>query len=151
MRNIRTAATSAPVQALSPRRRVPALQGSEPVADVVYRIVEHDGGWAYKVGDVFSETFPTRGQAEAVAERVAAEQTVPGETEAIEWQDESGQWHDETASGSERPRAYVERRSDPRPELAEPRARPFRITHLLLAGTAGALVAILITRRRSPA
>ena len=25
---------------------------------VSYKIVEHDGGWAYKVGDMFSETFP---------------------------------------------------------------------------------------------
>jgi hypothetical protein len=28
------------------------------------RIVEHDGGWAYKVGDVFSETFPSRESAQ---------------------------------------------------------------------------------------
>ena len=25
---------------------------------IVYRIVEHDGGWAYQVDGVFSETFP---------------------------------------------------------------------------------------------
>jgi hypothetical protein len=31
---------------------------------VTYRIVEHDGGWAYKVGDVFSETFPSRESAQ---------------------------------------------------------------------------------------
>jgi hypothetical protein len=24
---------------------------------ITYEIVEHDGGWAYKVGDVFSEPF----------------------------------------------------------------------------------------------
>ena len=28
------------------------------MTDITYRIVEHDGGWAYKLGDVFSETFP---------------------------------------------------------------------------------------------
>ena len=27
---------------------------------VTYTIVEHDGGWAYKLGDVFSEPFRTR-------------------------------------------------------------------------------------------
>ena len=27
---------------------------------VVYQIVEHDGGWAYKFNGVFSETFPNR-------------------------------------------------------------------------------------------
>ena len=26
---------------------------------IIYEIVEHDGGWAYKVGDVFSEPFPS--------------------------------------------------------------------------------------------
>ena len=30
------------------------------MSEVTYRIVEHDGGFAYKVGDVFSETFPSR-------------------------------------------------------------------------------------------
>jgi len=29
------------------------------MAEVKYKIVEHDGGWAYKLGDVFSETFPS--------------------------------------------------------------------------------------------
>ena len=27
---------------------------------ITYEIVEHDGGWAYKVGDVFSEPFRSR-------------------------------------------------------------------------------------------
>ncbi len=44
---------------------------------VVYEVVEHDGGWAYKYGDVFSETFPTHQAAHAAAERAAAEQRVP--------------------------------------------------------------------------
>lgn len=29
------------------------------MAHVTYDAVEHDGGFAYKVGDVFSKTFPT--------------------------------------------------------------------------------------------
>ena len=37
------------------------------MARVTYVIVEHDGGWAYKVGDVFSETFPTHDAALAAA------------------------------------------------------------------------------------
>ena len=37
------------------------------MSDAVYRIVEHDGGWAYKLGDVFSETFPSRRLAELAA------------------------------------------------------------------------------------
>ena len=27
------------------------------MTEVTYTIVEHDGGWAYKVGDTFSETL----------------------------------------------------------------------------------------------
>ena len=26
---------------------------------VIYHVVEHDGGWAYKFNDVFSEPYPT--------------------------------------------------------------------------------------------
>ena len=44
-----------------------------------YEVVEHDGGWAYKLEGVFSETFPTRAAAQAAANRAAAEQRVPGE------------------------------------------------------------------------
>ena len=31
--------------------------------DVTYEIVQHDGGWAYKVDGVFSEPFPTHAEA----------------------------------------------------------------------------------------
>lgn len=77
------------------------------MTDAVYRIVEHDGGWAYKLGDVFSETFPNRQTAEAAAERVVEEQRSPGEDEAISWEDERGIWHEEAARGADRPNAYV--------------------------------------------
>ena len=48
------------------------------MSHVTYTVVEHDGGWAYKAGDVFSETFPTREAAHAAAARAAQEQRVPG-------------------------------------------------------------------------
>ena len=51
------------------------------MTNVVYEIVEHDGGWAYKVGDVFSEPFPSHAAALAAAKRAAGEQTMPGDTE----------------------------------------------------------------------
>ena len=41
------------------------------MAHITYKIVEHDGGWAYKLGDVFSETFPNRGAAVNAAHQVA--------------------------------------------------------------------------------
>jgi hypothetical protein len=33
------------------------------MTDVTYEIVQHDGGWAYKVNGVFSESFPTHADA----------------------------------------------------------------------------------------
>ena len=44
------------------------------MSHVTYTVVEHDGGWAYKVGDVFSETFASREAAHAAAARAAQEQ-----------------------------------------------------------------------------
>lgn len=73
------------------------------MAEIIYEIVEHDGGWAYKVGNVYSESYPTREAAHAAAAKAAAEQRVPGPTEAIEYEDEKGHWHRETAEGSDRP------------------------------------------------
>ena len=78
------------------------------MSEVVYRIVEHDGGYAYKVGDVFSETFSSRAEALDAARRAAAEQRVPGESAAIRFQDDRGRWHDETSEGSDRPDAHIE-------------------------------------------
>lgn len=73
------------------------------MARIHYKIVQHDGGWAYKLGDVFSEPFATKNAALAAANRVAAEQHVPGNTTHIEYQDEHGVWHEETAQGDDRP------------------------------------------------
>ncbi len=52
------------------------------MSEVTYRIVEHDGGYAYKVGDVFSETYPSHDEALQAAQAAAAEQQVPGSTRA---------------------------------------------------------------------
>jgi hypothetical protein len=78
------------------------------MSHLTYQIVQHDGGWAYKVGDVFSEPYPTHEGALAAARVAAAEQRVPGHTEAIEWEDANGKWHTETASGRDRPDTDVE-------------------------------------------
>ncbi|MDB5561636.1 MAG: hypothetical protein JWN11_1054 [Hyphomicrobiales bacterium] len=74
---------------------------------VHYHIVQHDGGWAYKLGDVFSETFRTREDATRAAHAVAAEQMRPGETHAILYEDADGKWHEELARGNDRPEADV--------------------------------------------
>jgi hypothetical protein len=75
---------------------------------VTYKVVRHDDGWAYTADGTFSEAFPTHAAALAAARRAAAEQRVPGQTEAIEYEDENGKWHTETARGGDRPETDVE-------------------------------------------
>lgn len=70
------------------------------MALVHYKIVPHDGGWTYKVGDVFAETYRTRAQAEAAAKRAAAEQRVATEPHDIEFEDEKGRWRTEHSDGT---------------------------------------------------
>ncbi len=78
------------------------------MTQVHYRIVEHDGGWTYKVGDVFAETYRSHDDALAAARAAAEEQRQGGETVPISWQDADGKWHSETADGSDRPETDVE-------------------------------------------
>lgn len=78
------------------------------MAHVTYDIVEHDGGFAYKVGDVFSETFPTHQAAHDAAVAAAHRQQVGGRDEAIQYQDSKGTWHEEQADGGDRPDTDVE-------------------------------------------
>jgi hypothetical protein len=77
------------------------------VAKIHYRVVQHDGGWAYRLNDVFSEPFRSKAAALAAARRVAAEQHIPGDTTHIEYQDEAGKWHTELSEGTDRPDADV--------------------------------------------
>ena len=79
-----------------------------PMSHLTYKIVEHDGGWAYTVDGVFSEPFRTHAAALAAARRAAAEQRVPGRTEVIEYETSDGKWQTETAAGNDRPETDVE-------------------------------------------
>lgn len=78
------------------------------MAHVTYDVVEHDGGFAYKVGDVFSETFPSHQAAHDAAASAARRQQVGGNDEAIQYQDSKGEWHEEQARGGDRPQTDVE-------------------------------------------
>ena len=77
------------------------------MSKVVYEIVEHDGGWAYRVDGVYSEPFPTHDMARRAAEHAAREQIVPGETTPISYEDKEGRWHDEVSVGRDRPETDV--------------------------------------------
>ncbi|RDJ25045.1 DUF2188 domain-containing protein [Bosea caraganae] len=74
---------------------------------VRYEVVEHDGGWAYKVGDAISETFPSHAAALKAATSAAARQTLSGTTDGIVYQDKDGAWHEELADGKDRPATRV--------------------------------------------
>ena len=73
------------------------------MAKVVYRVVQHDGGWAYEFDGVFSETFASHDAALRAAKRVAAEQGVPGEPTEIQYEDAQGKWRSEHVEGNDRP------------------------------------------------
>ena len=82
------------------------------MSSVTYKVVQHDGGWAYTVDGVFSEPFPDHAAALAAAHRAANEQRVPGRTEVIQYEDADGRWHEETARGSDRPETDVVDKQD---------------------------------------
>jgi hypothetical protein len=77
------------------------------MSHVTYEIVEHDGGWAYRVDGVYSEAFPTHELARQAAERAAREQSVPGSTTSISYEDKDGRWHNEVARGDDRPQTDI--------------------------------------------
>ncbi len=78
------------------------------MSTVVYHVVPHDGGWAYRVNDSFSESFPTRADAHRAAERAAREQHAPGETARIVFEDPDGHWHEQVERGTDRPETRVD-------------------------------------------
>ena len=78
------------------------------MTEAIYQVIQHDGGWAYKMGSTISETYPTHDLARAAAARAAGEQKAPGRDEAIEYEDSSGEWREEEVRGGDRPETDVE-------------------------------------------
>jgi hypothetical protein len=74
---------------------------------VIYKIVRHGEGWAYMVGETYSETFPNQDAARKAAHVAAREQELPGKTVGIAFEDSTGQWHEELSPGSDRPTTRV--------------------------------------------
>ena len=78
------------------------------MAKIHYKIVEHDGGWAYRLDGAYSETFPNHDAAFSAAKRVAVEQQLPGQTTGISYEDDKGRWHFEISRGDDRPTTEVD-------------------------------------------
>jgi len=76
--------------------------------EMIYKVVRHDGGWAYQANGTFSERFPTREAARRAARLSAGEQAAPGEAAEISYEDEKGRWHTEVDSGTDRPATKVQ-------------------------------------------
>ncbi len=77
------------------------------MSKITYRIVQHDGGWAYKVDETFSEAFPSHDAARKAAELAAKEQVERGATVGISYEDKQGHWHKELSPGDDRPQTEV--------------------------------------------
>jgi hypothetical protein len=75
---------------------------------VTYHVAEHDEGWGYRLGDVWSETFADHAQALKAAKAAALRQQLGGQDAQISYQAADGSWKDEAASGGDRPEADVE-------------------------------------------
>ena len=74
---------------------------------ITYHIVRHDDGFAYRLGDVYSEPFASHQDAVAAARQAAASQQLAGGDADIAWQDEAGHWHHERVDGADRPMTDV--------------------------------------------
>ncbi|MGZ6039874.1 MAG: DUF2188 domain-containing protein [Phenylobacterium sp.] len=78
------------------------------MSHLTYKIVQHDGGWAYQVDGSYSETFASHDAAKAAAKRAAGEQRVAGDTPGIVYETAEGQWREELSDGRDRPWTDVE-------------------------------------------
>lgn len=87
------------------RETIDRAENREP--ELVYEVVEHEGGWAYRVGDTLSEAFPSQKIAEQAAKRAADEQRLTGDTTDILFEDGQGVWRQETSLGDDRPKTAI--------------------------------------------
>lgn len=74
---------------------------------VIYHVDEHDGGFGYRLGDVWSETYPNHEAALAAAKSAAARQQLGGEDAEITFQLGDGRWQTERVDGGDRPETEV--------------------------------------------
>jgi hypothetical protein len=77
------------------------------MSKVIYEVIRHEDGWAYKARGTISETFPSHDAALQAARTAAGEQRVPGETVGIQYETADGVWREEVDSGKDRPTTAV--------------------------------------------
>jgi len=74
---------------------------------VIYHVAQHDEGFAYRMEDVWSETFASHEEALQEARAAASRQRLSGEATEITFQDETGAWQTQEVSGEDRPATGV--------------------------------------------
>ena len=74
----------------------------------IYRVLAHDGGYAYAADGTVSETFLTHAEALAAAREAARRQTQPGADVSISFETPDGVWRTERAHGDDRPVTMTE-------------------------------------------
>jgi len=74
---------------------------------VVYHVDQHDGGFAYRVDDVWSETFPDHDTALEAARDAARRQQIGGDEVEISYQLADGHWQSQHVEGGDRPETDV--------------------------------------------
>jgi hypothetical protein len=62
---------------------------------ITYRVVKHDGSWAYEANGTYSEQFRTRDAARKAARLAAIAQPAGNGTAPSSHEDKSGQWCDD--------------------------------------------------------
>ena len=78
------------------------------MSKITYKVVKHEGAWAYEANRSYSVPFPTRDAARKAAKLAASEQPTLGKPTLISSEEEKEHWHNETDTGSERPKIIVE-------------------------------------------
>lgn len=72
-----------------------------------YHIGPHDGGFAYRLDDVWSEPFNTHDDALTAARIAAQRQQIAGRDTEIAFETTDGEWHREYSLGTDRPETEV--------------------------------------------
>jgi hypothetical protein len=75
---------------------------------VRYKVLRHDGGWAYEANGTYSETFPAREAACKAARFAACEQVPSGESSLTDYEDETGTLQHEIPDTGDRPKTRPE-------------------------------------------
>jgi hypothetical protein len=62
------------------------------MSKITYRVVKHDGGWAYRANGAYSAQFQTREAARKAARLAATAQASANEITPPSYEDKSGEW-----------------------------------------------------------